>query len=175
MPVPQTPSKLLPSPCPLYRSGLRVAVLVLCTATSLAATSAAKDVAQLKWMAGCWEMRGGARVTHEHWMSPLGSVMLGMSRTVVRDTVREFEHLRIEVRGGVPSYVAMPSGQSETVFGATTVSDTMVVFANPAHDFPQRIIYRKAGADSMMARIEGPQGGQLRGIDLPMRRMPCGG
>jgi hypothetical protein len=101
--------------------------------------------------------------------------MMGMSRTVVRDTVREFETLRIEMRNGVPAYVAMPSGQKETVFSLTAVSDTSVVFANPAHDFPQRIMYRRIGRDSLVARIEGPQGGQTRAINFPMRRVSCTG
>ena len=34
-----------------------------------------------------------------------------------------------------------------------------VVFENPTHDFPQRIIYWKDGAD-LRARIEGTQNGK---------------
>lgn len=133
------------------------------------------DVAQLRWLAGCWELRTATRVTHEQWMAPLGGMMLGISRTVVRDTVREFEQLRIQTKNGVPTYIAKPSGQAESSFAATSVSDTSVVFDNPAHDFPQRISYRKAGADSIVARIEGPQGGQTRGINFPMKRVRCEG
>jgi hypothetical protein len=39
-----------------------------------------------------------------------------------------------------------------------------------AHDFPQRVIYRRRGADSLLARVEGMRGGQLRGLDYPYRR-----
>jgi hypothetical protein len=133
----------------------------------------ARDVATLRWMSGCWELRTGSRVTHEQWMAPLGSLMMGMSRTVSRDTVREFEVLRIEVRNGMPTYVAMPGGQKETLFVASVVTDTAVVFDNPAHDFPQRIEYRRVGADSLSARIEGTTGGRLRRIDFPLRRVSC--
>ncbi|MBC7897604.1 MAG: hypothetical protein H7066_19450 [Cytophagaceae bacterium] len=131
------------------------------------------STAQLRWLAGCHELRAGSRIVHEQWMAPLGGMMMGMSRTVSGDTVREFEHLRIETRGGKPTYVAHPSGQAESAFAAETVSDTLVVFANPAHDFPQKISYRKVGSDSIIARIEGPRGGQVRGINFPMRRVPC--
>jgi len=136
-------------------------------------TARTDGVAQLRWLAGCWELRSATRVTHEQWMSPLGGMMMGVSRTVVRDTVREYEQLRIETRNGVATYIAKPSRQAEASFAATSVSDTAVVFANPAHDFPQRISYRRAGTDSIVARIEGPQGGQTRGIDFPMRRVRC--
>ena len=50
-----------------------------------------------------------------------------------------------------------------------------MIFSNPAHDFPQWIIYRLRGSDSLVARIEGTRNGQLRGIDFPMRRTGCTG
>ena len=45
-----------------------------------------------------------------------------------------------------------------TIVMATAVG-TRVVFENPVHDFPQRIIYWKDGAD-LRARIEGTQKGK---------------
>lgn len=131
-------------------------------------------VDRLHWMAGCWEMRMPTRVTHEQWMSPLGGMMLGMSRTVVRDVAREYEALRIESRDGAATYVAQPAGQPSTAFRASALSDTAVVFSNPAHDFPQRIIYAKAGADSLIARVEGDRDGRAQGMSFPMKRVVCG-
>jgi len=151
-----------------------VVAVILPAGASAARAQAPNDLSRLKFLAGCWELRTPNRVTHEQWMSPLGGMMLGMSRTVIRDVAREHEALRVEVQNGVPTYVAAPSGQATTAFGATTVTDTSVVFANPAHDFPQRIMYRVAGRDSLVARIEGNRGGQPRGIDFPMKRVACG-
>jgi hypothetical protein len=45
------------------------------------------------------------------------------------------------------------------------------VFENLAHDFPQRVIYRRCDAD-LCARIEGTVGGQVQGIDWRYRRLP---
>jgi hypothetical protein len=154
---------------------LIAAAACLPAASSVATGQAPNDVAALRWMAGCWELRTPARVTHEQWMAPLGGMMMGMSRTVVRDVVREYEALRIALHDGVVTYVAQPSGQARTRFGATMISDTTVTFANPAHDFPQRIIYRRRGADSLVGRIEGERSGSMRGVDFPMRRVLCGG
>src|SRR5262249_23117558 len=108
-------------------------------------TSAAEPdpVSHLGWMAGCWGSRTATKVIEEYWMAPAGGLMMGMSRTVVRDSAREFEQLRIESRKGAPTYVAHPSGQAEAAFTAIAVSDTAVLFANPTHDFPQRIGYRR--------------------------------
>jgi hypothetical protein len=131
------------------------------------------DIATLAWLAGCWEQRTGPRITQEHWMAPAGGMMLGLNRTVVRDTTRAWEYLAIAERDGRLVYTAKPSGQAETSFTSAFVSDTLVRFENPTHDFPQRIIYRRVGSDSLLARIEGPRGGEMRGIDFPMRRVAC--
>jgi hypothetical protein len=99
--------------------------------------------------------------------------MLGMSRTVRGDSLLEFELLQILERSGRLVYHAQPSGQRPADFEATMVSDTLAVFENPQHDFPQRIIYRRHGTDSLVARIEGTRNGQTRGIDFPYARVSC--
>ena len=103
------------------------------------------------WLVGCWELRAPNRVTLEMWMPPLGDLMLGASRTTVGAATSEFEHLKLKVEGDQLVYLAAPSGQAKTAFTSTTIADTLIVFENPAHDFPQRIIYRKRGADSLIA------------------------
>ena len=59
-------------------------------------------------------------------------------------------------------------------FAAASVSDSLVVFENPAHDFPQRIEYRRVNADSVVARISATRDGKVQGMDIPMRRRVCG-
>jgi len=125
--------------------------------------------APLGWLAGCWELRQGARVTLEMWMPPADGLMLGASCTTVNGEVREYEQLRLAWRPDTLIYTALPSGQAEASFRGV-VSDSGFTVENPAHDFPQRISYRKRGADSVVARIEGGN----RGIDFPMRRVACG-
>lgn len=108
-------------------------------------------------------------------MAPRAGLMLGVSRTTRGDTLVEFEQLRVYERDGRLVYVAQPSRQALTEFTSVTVSDTLLVVENPSHDFPQRILYRRAGADSLIARIEGTMGGQSRGVDFPYARVPCPG
>ena len=130
-------------------------------------------VQDLAWLAGCWERSVGASVMEEQWMRPRGGAMLGMSRTVRRDTTIAYEHLRIYDRDDRTVYAALPSGQAMAEFETGSTSDSMVTFENPTHDFPQRIIYRRRGADSLLARIEGTRAGQPSAVDFAFRRMPC--
>jgi hypothetical protein len=132
----------------------------------------APTVAQIGWMAGCWKQSAGARVIEEQWMRPRG-LMLGVSRTVAGDSLREYEQVALFERGGRLVYAATPARQAPAEFESIAVSDSAVTFENPAHDFPQRVIYRRRGTDSLLARVEGMRGGQLRGSDYPYRRVPC--
>ena len=128
---------------------------------------------RVSWLAGCWSSAGPTG-SHRMWMAPFGGTMMGSSRTVTGGTTREFEHLRISARGDTIVYTALPSGQNPTDFKSTSVSPTSVVFENRAHDFPQVISYRRVGADSLVARIEGPgPNSTTRGTNFPMKRASC--
>ena len=75
------------------------------------------------WLAGCWELRQGARHGLEMWMPPDGGMMLGASRVTVDGRVREYEQLRLELAGDTLVYTASPLGQTEAAFRSTEVSD----------------------------------------------------
>jgi hypothetical protein len=126
------------------------------------------------WLAGCWEQRQGARHSLEMWMPPEGGLMLGASRTTVDGRVREFEQLRLELAGGTLVYTAAPSGQAPASFRSVETAPDHFTVANPGHDFPQRIGYRRRGADSVIAWIEGPGRDGVERLEYPMRRVRCG-
>jgi hypothetical protein len=130
-------------------------------------------IERARWLAGCWELRRGGRTTLEMWMPPTGGLMLGASRTTVDGAVRESEQLRLRAEGERLVYTALPAGQREASFTSTEVSDSGFAVENPLHDFPQRIVYRRRGPDSLVARIEGPAAGGVRAIEYPMRRVAC--
>ena len=155
----------------------RVALIV---AGTIAFTSAQLDAQQAAsidragWLAGCWEMRAGNRVSFEMWMPPAGGMMMGASRTTVAGKMREYEQLRLWAAGDTLVYTALPSGQSQSDFRSTSVSATSLVFENPTHDFPRKITYRRVAEDSIVARVEGPgRDNATRGFDIPMRRTSC--
>lgn len=128
---------------------------------------------RLNWIAGCWEGRTANRVYTEQWMKPAGGLMLGMSRTVTGDRTTAFEFLQIREDTAGVSYVSKPSGQTEASFKLVRQSDREVVFENPQHDFPQRIIYRLQPDGSLIARIEGKTNGNDRASDFPMKPATC--
>lgn len=130
---------------------------------------------RVAWLAGCWRLEQGGRHGLEMWMPPEGGMMLGASRTTVNGTVREYEHLRLGLEGGRLVYTARPSGQAEASFRSEEVTDSGFTVANPAHDFPRRIGYRRVGADSLVAWIEGPGKSGTTRFEYPMKRVECRG
>lgn len=127
----------------------------------------------LKWMAGCWEHRTNKLVVAEQWSFPRAGMMLGSGQTTRGDSTIEYEHTRIFERDGKLVYSAQPSGQAAAEFVADSVHGLSVTFSNPAHDFPQRVIYRSLSADSLLGRVEGQRGGQVRGVNFSYRRVSC--
>lgn len=140
-------------------------------ATAPAGMPSVKDVA---WIAGCWDSTRNGRHVAEHWMPPEGGTMMGVSRTTAGEKTTEWEFLIIRQGAKGLDYVAKPSRQPEATFTATRATANEVVFENPAHDFPKRIIYKRDG-DALTASIEGPMNGQNRRIDFPYKKAACGG
>lgn len=141
--------------------------------TGFQARASGGEIERARWLAGCWELRQGSRSGFEMWMPPAGGVMMGASRTVAGGKVVEWERLQLSEQDGRLVYTSLPSGQTEASFTSTAVTDSSFTVENLEHDFPQRIIYRRRGADSLIARIEGPRGNEVRGVDFPMTRVRC--
>jgi hypothetical protein len=106
----------------------------------------AQEAALPGWMAGCWEMREGDRWAEECWTIPRGGQMIGSGRAGSGDTVRSFEHMRIERESsGSLTFLASPGGQGWTAFASAADPGAGVTFVNAANDYPQRVRYWREG------------------------------
>lgn len=100
--------------------------------------------------------------------------MLGTSRTVKKGKTVQFEFMELRyLTDGKLAFIAHPSSQRTTTFPVLRISDSEAVFENPQHDFPQRVVYARAGDSKLKARIEGTRNGAVRVIEFPMRRIAC--
>jgi hypothetical protein len=155
---------------------MRAALLasaVLVTTAAAPDEKQPKGIARIAWLEGCWEMVSPQRTVEEQWMAPRGGSMLGMSRTVREGSLVEYELVVLREEADGLAYHAHPSGQASTIFLSNSVSDSMAVFENPAHDFPQRVGYRYVRPDSLLAWIEGTIDGKARRVEFAYRRTDC--
>ncbi len=137
---------------------MKILMTILLLSTSVFAQNALDKVS---WLTGCWggEMKSGSKY-EECWTSPSASFMQGSGRMSKGEKILMREHLTIEVEGEeVVMYVLnygakLKAEQEPTPFKLTKSSKTELVFENPKHDYPQRIIYKKDANGDIMAFIE---------------------
>jgi hypothetical protein len=140
------------------------------------AQSPAATIADLGWLEGHWAGSSGSLRMEEIWTSADGDALVGLHKDVAAKAgaarMVSFEFLRIERGADGIAYVAQPGGRPPTRFLLAELSPRRVVFANPAHDFPQRILYWIDDAGALHARIEGPKNGKVVGQEWTWTRRP---
>jgi hypothetical protein len=136
-----------------------------------AAALGAVDIDRLAWMAGAWIEEKAGVVTRETWLAPMDGVMAGANQTNRLGRAPQVEHMTIRAGPAGAAFTAYIGGQPPVAFQLRPGPDDRAVFENLAHDFPQRVIYRRCGAD-LCARIEGVVGGEARSMDWRFRRAP---
>lgn len=131
------------------RKALLFASLILlagCTLTRAASQPAAQT---LNWLTGCWQSEDGS--TREIWSQSEDGYYFGYSVVLKEDKVVFFEQMRIDP-GGMPTFQAYPRGAGPSGFPAVSLTEKGVTFANPDHDYPQKITYIREG-DALKAVI----------------------
>lgn len=161
------------------RSIIFLFAMVLASVSMAAAQTAQKPLPtaeDLSWFTGCWEMRVPEEkmTMTEMWTKPGGGTLLGIGRTVVGGETVSFEYMRMTFgKDGVKYIVRHPSHPEEVAFDLIENANGKAVFQNLENDFPQRIIYEKAGSNGLNARIEGAKDDPKKAMDIPMKRVKC--
>ena len=157
------------------RAGWLVVTCIPLAVAAVAAQPAGSEkvsIESLAWMAGTWRGDEGGMVMEEHWMEPRGGMMPGLHRDTRPGKKTDFEYLRIEEGPEGLVYQASPQGAPATSFPLKSLEPRKVVFENPAHDFPQRILYWLDADGVLHARIEGPMNGKQVGEEWAWRKSP---
>jgi hypothetical protein len=162
----------------VLRSGVAFAILAGCRPSAVPsdAPAPARDDARatasvdaLAFLVGTWVADTPEGRVTEAWAKE-GDALVGRSETVADGAQSFHEDLRIVVKDGVLVYLASPMGRTPpTEFRRTDDGGApgIVVFENPAHDFPKRIRYEQNG-DRLTATIDGDG----KGASWEYRRAP---
>ena len=137
-------------------------LLVGLLAVAVPGCASAQDAS---FLAGYWISCSGGQEVSETWSDARGKVMIGTSVTLEKgETSWEFNRIAPSAAG--LSFFAAPSGQppAEFLLSAARSGRNRLVFENPAHDFPQRVIFALQG-EHLKARIEGTIGGKAEAMD----------
>ena len=125
---------------------------------ALSATARAGELPD--WLTGEWLQVRDDRWTEEVWTLPRGGVMIGVGRTGRGGVLRSWEVMRIvRAADGSLAFHGAPEGGAATIFPAIAEGVRDTSFANPDHDYPQRIRYWREGRLLMAetAKMDGSQ------------------
>jgi hypothetical protein len=145
-------------------------MLALLAAAAVQADAAA-EVARLAWISGSWVEETPGAVVREMWLPPRDGAMAGVTLTTRPGKAPVAEYAKITVEPAGLTYTAVVGGQPPTPFVMKPGADGEAVFENKAHDFPQRVIYRRCGA-RLCARIEGTVQGKAVSQEWRYSRAP---
>jgi hypothetical protein len=123
----------------------------------------AQKTEQVKWMIGTWKINAGNNVIIEQWQLANDSTLTGKSIFIKNgtDTIPQ-ESLELAYRKGDWYYISTVNGQNNSKpvpFKIIFLKGTEFISENPAHDFPQRIAYRRL-KNQIFASIEGRNNGK---------------
>jgi hypothetical protein len=134
----------------------------------LAGTGFGQDCDPVKFFEGLWKVDG--KEQFESWKPAADGALAGEGYRIRNGARVVTETLEMKKVDGVLSYLATVPGQNDgraVAFRMTSCGDSGFVFENPAHDFPQKLIYRSTGKGKMEAEVLGGDG---RGFKLAFSR-----
>jgi hypothetical protein len=109
-----------------------------------------------RWVLGTWVADDGENSVIEEWRSVASGTFEGSGRTVSRKTgaVVSSESLRLVAMSSAVYYIAKVSHNAYPVaFALTTCTAGRLVFENPGHDFPKRIVYSMRPNDGIEVEV----------------------
>jgi hypothetical protein len=110
------------------------------------------------WLSGCWQGEGRSAGVTEAWTDGRIGRMLGVGQTL-RGSRAGFEFMQIATAADASLvFIAQPDGRAPVQFKATVVEPMRIVFANPTHDAPKSIEYRRDG-ERLNVYLDAPAAG----------------
>lgn len=123
-----------------------------------------EELHKAEWIVGNWEKKDSLGTLTESWQTLDDSTFVGQSFyiTAKNDTVHR-ETIELMQKGDFLIYSATVKGENNDTavsFQMTESKDSLLVFENPKHDYPQKIRYQLNDDKSMIATVSGKQNGK---------------
>jgi len=133
------------------------------------------ELEKANWMLGEWEKTDSLGTLREIWERLDDSTFVGLSYYIQneKDTLHN-EQVELMQNGEHLIYTATIKGEnndSPIPFQMTKDEDSLLVFENPKHEYPQKIQYKLMKNGSLIATISGKQNGKNSAENYPMNKV----
>lgn len=138
---------------------------------------AKSGVAELAWLAGCWQNTVNGRELREEWLPLHGGMLIGAGQQTMQGVMQDYEFLRIDSREGSVYFTQFGAGGKEISFRlsgtATDGNDTIFTFDHTTSSFPARLLYRRGEQGWLYETVEGRLTRDAKRVVYPLRRVDC--
>lgn len=123
-----------------------------------------EELEKANWMLGEWEKKDSLGTLREIWERLDDSTFIGLSYYIQneKDTLHN-EQVELMQNGEHLIYTTTIKGENNDLpipFQMTKDEDSLLVFENPKHEYPQKIQYKLIKNGSLVATISGKQNGK---------------
>lgn len=122
---------------------------------------------------GKWEMKTKKGTIGESWKKVSENELQNQSYKITGTDTIKLERVQLVKKAGDIYYISTVKKENDgqsVPFKLTGAVNNEFIFSNPAHDFPQRIVYHLVTADSLHAWIEGQYQGKYVKQDFYYKR-----
>lgn len=116
------------------------------------------------WLIGNWENTSPDGVLTENWQKLNDSTFSAASYLIKGKDTIHFETVVLAQKGETLTYLATVKGQNDNkpvAFTSTSETENKLIFENPQHDYPQKIIYTKGPNNTLTAEVTGKLEGKV--------------
>ena len=155
---------------------MKKTILSLLIILSFASCQKSKEVSKIvaaNWLLGNWENKSADGNLLETWKKVNDSVYDGESYFIKGKDTLHFEKIQMKQKGEALFYIATVKGQNNdkpVTFIHNDTIEKQLVFENPKHDFPQKIVYSRITKDSIIIQISGIQQGKPSSERFSMKK-----
>ncbi|HSN47301.1 MAG TPA: DUF6265 family protein [Flavobacterium sp.] len=155
---------------------MKKAILILVAILLFASCGKSKEVSKIvvaDWLLGKWENNSTDGNLSESWKKVNDSLYDGESYFIKGKDTLHFEKIQMKQKGAALYYIATIKGQNSdkpVTFKHNDTIQKQLVFENPKHDYPQKIVYSQITKDSIIIQISGIQQGKPSSERFSMKK-----
>jgi hypothetical protein len=150
-----------------------LSLLIILTFASCQKSKEVSKIVAADWLLGNWENKSDDGHLLESWKKVNDSLYHGESYFIKGKDTLHFEKIQMKQKGEALFYIATVKGQNNdkpVTFIHNDTIEKQLVFENPKHDFPQKIVYSLITKDSIVIQISGIQQGKPSSEQFSMKK-----
>jgi hypothetical protein len=154
-------------------------ILIILSAISIVScnkksSSEKEKIKAAHWMIGNWKYKTATGTLTENWTKGNDSTLLGTSFYIQdKDTIHH-ETIVLQQNGDNLTYTATIKGQNNdqpVAFTISNATEKSMVFENLKNDYPQKVNYKLADVNTLIAKISGKQAGKVTSESYTLRKV----